>query len=621
MYGKLRPYLNKVCVPEFDGVCSTDILVFPPSTAIENRFLLLLLSQPRLVTFAHERSSGINLPRIGADELGEFAFDLPPLPEQRRIVAAIEALQERSRRAREALESIPPMLEQFRQSVLASAFRGDLTADWRAAHPDVEPASELLKRIRAERRRQWEEAELAKMQAKGKTPKDDKWKEKYQEPEPVDTSELPELPREWCWAALGELLSAVSPLCYGVVQPGDETHHGVRLIRVCDIQDGRVNATALRRISEAIDEQYARSRVRGSEILLSVVGTIGRVAVVTSGLAGANIARAIARLTPLEHIPKRWLMHCLNTPRLQDWLVRGSREVARKTLNLGVLERAVIPVAPTMEMAETVRLVDGLLADDAIKMLVGESSSCLQELDQSILAKAFRGELVPQNPNDEPASVLLERIRAEREAAAGKGKPAGRRKRAPRQSQPATEDTTDEPASPNGRRLTQRRSATPREASAPAPTRDPLAETPTDDIMAAFRKACWGAGDQTEDQLLRAVAGQLGYQRVRQDLRASLQKHLRTAIRRRILERDGDTLRCPTLIFRNYDDDFLLQALRRVMAKNREYTRDDVLHNLALHLGYSHVTDAMRERMRSVFRLAIRAGVVGYRGTVVWVES
>ena len=124
-----------------------------------------------------------------------LTFWLPPLPEQRRIVAKIEALQERSRKARAALEAIPPLLEQFRQSVLAAAFRGDLTADWRAQHPNVEPASVLLDRIRAERRRRWEEAELAKMQAKGKMPKDEKWKERYKEPEPVDPESLePEVP-------------------------------------------------------------------------------------------------------------------------------------------------------------------------------------------------------------------------------------------------------------------------------------------------------------------------------------------------------------------------------------------------------------------------------------------
>lgn len=122
-------------------------------------------------------------------------FDIPVAPtgEQRRIVEKIDALQDRSRKAREALSEVGPLLEQFRQSLLAAAFRGDLTADWRAQNPNVEPASELLKRIRKERRQKWEEAELAKYEAKGKQPPKG-WQEKYKEPDPVDESELPELP-------------------------------------------------------------------------------------------------------------------------------------------------------------------------------------------------------------------------------------------------------------------------------------------------------------------------------------------------------------------------------------------------------------------------------------------
>ena len=148
-------------------------------------------------------------PRQPASQtLARFALrwiPLPPLNEQRRIVAKLEALHARSRRAREALDAVPPLLEKLRQSILAAAFRGDLTKDWRAKNKDVEPASELLERIRVERRKKWEEAELAKMKAKGKAPRDDRWKAKYKEPEPVDATGLPELPEGWCWASLEEL--------------------------------------------------------------------------------------------------------------------------------------------------------------------------------------------------------------------------------------------------------------------------------------------------------------------------------------------------------------------------------------------------------------------------------
>src|SRR5260221_3625198 len=96
---------------------------------------------------------------VSGGKLKDLEVPIPPLNEQRRIVAKLEGLQARSRRARDALDAVPPLLEKLRQSILAAAFRVDLTKDWRAKHKDVEPASELLKRIRTERRKKWEDAE------------------------------------------------------------------------------------------------------------------------------------------------------------------------------------------------------------------------------------------------------------------------------------------------------------------------------------------------------------------------------------------------------------------------------------------------------------------------------
>src|SRR2546430_291797 len=141
--------------------------------------------------FRHHCKKHVNQASIATDFLSRCVpVRIPPAAEQRRIVAKIEALQEQSRRAREALAEVGPLLEQFRQSVLAAAFRGDLTADWRAAHPNVEPASDLLHRIHAERRRRWEQAELAKYKAKDQKPPQN-WQDKYEEPEPVDDLDLP----------------------------------------------------------------------------------------------------------------------------------------------------------------------------------------------------------------------------------------------------------------------------------------------------------------------------------------------------------------------------------------------------------------------------------------------
>ena len=392
-----------------------DLKALLPSPAFLSEYVSNYLRANETDILSRCSKAGTTVASIDFSRLKRYPLRLPPLQEQRRIVARIEELQARSRRAREALEEVPTLLEKLRQAMLASAFRGDLTADWREGHPDVEPAWVLLERIRAERRRQWEEAELEKMRAKGKEPKDDRWTEKYEEPEPVDTTKLPELPKGWAWASLEQLSSAVDTICYGVVQPGKEVPGGIPLVRVCDVDSGQVAASSLRTISADVDRQYERSRLRGQEVLVTVVGTIGRVAVVPERLSGANIARAVARIVSSALFPSEWIAFALQSPRLQQWLTREAREVARKTLNIGTLTQTAIPVAPISEMKAILELLPAMQQRaETIERGAASTQSELEKQELAILAKAFRGELVPQDPNHEPASVLLERIRDER---------------------------------------------------------------------------------------------------------------------------------------------------------------------------------------------------------------
>ncbi len=143
--GKLRPYLNKVAIPEFDGICSTDILVFRNVPYLDNRFLLRFLSRQEVVDVANHHSSGVQLPRISFKELGALELPLPPLAEQRRIVAAVERILGKVSAARARLEWVPTTLKRFRQAVLAAACSGRLTADWRAKNLG---AGDLLVRLR-----------------------------------------------------------------------------------------------------------------------------------------------------------------------------------------------------------------------------------------------------------------------------------------------------------------------------------------------------------------------------------------------------------------------------------------------------------------------------------------
>lgn len=434
LYGKLRPYLKKVCRPNFDGICSTDILVFPQIDDLDNGYLLHFLSQQSTSEFATQNANGINLPRISPKTLGEINFPTPPLVEQRRIVAKIESLQERSSRARRALSEVGPLLEQFRQSVLRAAFSGRLTADWRAANPNVEPAKELLSRIRTERRNRWEQSELAKYEAKSKQPPKN-WQDKYKEPEAINPSEvanLRALPDGWCWASADELTAIERPIIYGIIKPGPDTPGGVPYVRITEMKGRRVHVNDLRRCNPKREEKFKRARLNSGDILISKDGaTYGMVAIVPDEAEGANITQHVLRYSVFSEVNNEYIAYVIESPTCQRWIDGQIKGMAMPGINVGDFRRMPIPVPPHDEQPEIRdRIEEFLGSTNTVETALNESESALTQMDQSILAKAFRGELVPQDPRDEPASELLARIREQREAQAAakkSGKKTGRR--------------------------------------------------------------------------------------------------------------------------------------------------------------------------------------------------
>jgi type I restriction enzyme, S subunit len=434
LYGKLRPYLNKVCQPQFDGVCSTDILVFGPSPAIESSFLMRFLSRRETIEYANMHSKGINLPRVSANQLGELELTLPPLNEQERIVARIEELQARSRRAREVLESIPDLLEQLRQSILTAAFRGDLTRKWREQNPNVEPASELLKRIRAERRKRWEASELEKLKARGLTgdPLDAEFakrRKQYQEPEPVDTTDLPELPDTWCWASLEVITDPVRVVRYGIIKPGPHVSDGIPYVRVSEMREGYIDLAALRRCGKERAAMFSGASLIGGDILVSKDGTIGKVAIVPPELEGGNITQHMMRVCPLPGIDENYLANIIRSPFTQNWITGEIRGIALRGINVEDFRRLPIPIASSAEQDEINKLAFHSLGSlKSTEAVLRQSHTELHTLDQAIFSKAFRGQLAPQDSSDEPASVLLARIRQEKARQADDQKSNGRRR-------------------------------------------------------------------------------------------------------------------------------------------------------------------------------------------------
>jgi type I restriction enzyme, S subunit len=388
------------------------ILLKPRKEVIESDFLALQMRSGRFQSLLDANRSGTTATGIRQSRLVELPVHVPPLNEQRRIVAKLEALQSRSRRAREALDAVPPLLEKLRQSILAAAFRGDLTKDWRAQNPNAEPASALLARLRTERRQKWEVTELAKLKAKGKAPTNDSWKVKYKEPDSVDTTGLPELPETWCWASLDELLDATRGAAYGVLKPGPHVEGGVRFIKSGQVRDGYLDLSYDFRISAALDNEFKRTRLRGGEVLLNLVGaSIGRSAIAPDDLVGANVTRAIGVL-PVIGGWAYWLQAALEGPEGQRLVRNATGGSAQGVLNLEEVRSLAIPLLPVRERDQVLTRLKHLrdqpatLTDSAHAL-----ANAIARLNSAILARAFRGELVTQDPKDEPAPTALARLK------------------------------------------------------------------------------------------------------------------------------------------------------------------------------------------------------------------
>ena len=421
LYGKLRPYLNKVYLSDFEGICSTDILVFPKNDLHSNEFLLYRLLCPDFVNYASHNVSGVNLPRVNFQTLAQFKIPLPPLPEQHRIVAKIEELFTKLDAGIDALHKVGAQLKRYRQTVLKAAFEGKLTEAWRAEYQDeIEPASVLLARVLKERRERWEAEQLELMKAKGKIPKDDKWKTKYKEPAAPDTSGFIELATGWTWVKLEQVTHLVTKGSSPRWQGFDYVDDGITFLRSQNVGWGMLDLSNVAYLPETFNEKEKKSILKEGDVLLNLVGaSIGRVAIASDELEGANMNQAVALIRLVKDgLDNRFLMNYLISPNAQSTIHGKKVDVARANLSLTDVSEFATPLPSPHEQQAIVSEIERRLsvADEVEKTVTTELKRA-EQLRQSILRKAFSGKLVPQDPNDEPASLLLERIRAENRSA------------------------------------------------------------------------------------------------------------------------------------------------------------------------------------------------------------
>lgn len=364
LYGKLRPYLNKRAIVDFDGVCSTDILVFRGRSIDSSKFLYYYLGTNEVLAFANENSQGINLPRVSGKVMENLMIPLPPLAEQKRIVAKLDAAFAHLEKIKANLARIPELLKRFREAVLTQAVTGKLTKE----------------------RGKWNTLPISQLSTKvgsGSTPKG-----------------------------------------------GHESYlpTGIPLIRSMNVHFSGIKYEGMAFIDEVQAKQLKNVEVWPDDVLLNITGaSIGRVCLAPPDLAGARVNQhvAIIRVQPDRILPK-FLAIYISSQIVQRFIHNENYGVTRQALTKAQIMNFSISFPTLDEQQHIISRVSSLFSTaDAIESQYNILKEKIDNLPQALLAKAFRGELVPQDPDDEPAAVLLEKIRNEMGKLGKKGKKQG----------------------------------------------------------------------------------------------------------------------------------------------------------------------------------------------------
>ncbi|WP_428960100.1 restriction endonuclease subunit S [Xanthomonas oryzae] len=357
LYGKLRPYLNKVVRADRNGYSSSEIIAIKPNQ-LDGGYLFHYLKSPRFRDYVQAVTHGVRMPRLGTEQAKAAPFPLPPLAEQKRIAQKLDALLAQVDTLKARIDAIPALLKRFRESVLTAATNGNLTEDWRTQMGSCE---------------NWTKVELA------------------------------DVAREFSYG------SAAKSTKQGLVP----------VLRMGNIQNRLLDWKDLVFTSDL--DEIKKYSLKDGDVLFNRTNSpelVGKTAVF-KGNRDAIYAGYLIKVKCSARLLPDYLNYCLGSPlgRAYCWKVK-SDGVSQSNINAKKLAAFTFDLPSVEEQTEIVRRVEQLFAyADQLEAKVAAAQKRINALTQSLLAKAFRGELVPQDPGDEPASVLLDRIRAQRAAA------------------------------------------------------------------------------------------------------------------------------------------------------------------------------------------------------------
>lgn len=344
-------------------------------------------------------AGGTTRQRIAGGRIKELELPVPPLAEQRRVVAKLDALTARLARARAGLERVPDLSEKQHLAILRAGMRGELSAEWRSNNP-AEPTSALLARI------------PAPQQGRGGREATDKV--------------IPgvaglavnhpgtELPEGWAWVPLLRIAKQETGHTPSRSRP-DYWDGGVPWVGIRDAgaHHGRYIEETIQTISEAGLANSSARLLPSGTVCLSRTASVGYVTIMARSMA---TSQDFATWTCSEALLPEYLMYALMAE--GDEIRNFGMGTTHTTIYFPEVRAFHIALPPVEEQKEVVARIKAAIARaDRLEAEAARARALLDRLETALLAKAFRGELVPQDPNDEPAQILLDRIRTHRAAA------------------------------------------------------------------------------------------------------------------------------------------------------------------------------------------------------------
>lgn len=366
------------------------VCIIRPCQGVDATYLGAYLSSPEFQSYVWSDNYGVTRQALTKQQILEVSFPLPPQGEQRRIAAKLDTTLTSVDACRQRLDGVEALLKRFRQAVLAAATSGELTREWRKERGEA---------------------------------------------------------TEWEKTTFGAVCEDITVGFVGKMADQYVTT-GVPFLRSLNVRPFYFDPASLAYISESFHTSISKSTLRPGDLVIVRTGAPGQCCVIPESLHEANCSDlVIAR--PGSKLAADYGAIVINSTLGQGFVKSEQVGVAQSHFNVGSMKRAPLQLPSIPEQQEIVRRTQELFSlADQLEARLTAARKIVVRLTPALLAKAFRGELVPQDPGDEPASVLLERIRAARQAEGTAASPS-RRGRRQAAANPATSPLVAAPVTPD----------------------------------------------------------------------------------------------------------------------------------------------------------------------------